>query len=100
MVSETLGDKPADPGCNSVTLIYRLCNAGRPEQALVFLARYHGSGEVTPVAQLEYDQIVQSALAARSRGSKRWDFINVARTRANRYRLMLGECSLIASRTQ
>lgn len=40
---------------------------------------------------MEYHQIEKSLLAAREKGLKRWDFRNLANTKGNRYRLMLGK---------
>lgn len=69
----------------------RLCNNDQTQKAQDWLMKYHGSGVLTPVVQLEYDQILKSVQAAREKGLKRWDSKHLANTRAHRYRLMLGE---------
>lgn len=72
-----------------------LYNNGHPEKAQAFLQKYHGSGGLTTVVQMEYHQIETSVLAARAKGLKRWDFGSLAKTRGNKYRLMLGQSYLV-----
>lgn len=47
------------------------------------------------MVKVEYAQIAGSVKAARDKGQKRWDLGNLANTKSNRYRLMLGELILL-----
>jgi MFS family permease len=62
---------------------------GRPEEALVIFAKYHGDDdENSPIVQPEYHEIVEQMNLTHSE-SPWWDFHELVNTRAARYRLCM-----------
>jgi hypothetical protein len=70
-------------------LIPRLLSKARGDEALSVLARFHGSGEVTPLVKLEYSQIEASATTLPKGIRDRWNFSTLLRTKGDRHRFLL-----------
>lgn len=61
----------------------------RPEEALAVLARYHGDGDAgSALVQLQFREIAEDHARARD-GNAWWDFRELVRGRAARYRLAM-----------
>jgi hypothetical protein len=52
---------------------------------------FHGNGKLTPLVQMEVEQIKQSVKATAAIQARRWDYRLLFKTRANRRRIILGQ---------
>ena len=69
----------------------RLYANGHPERAREVLVKYHGNGQLTPLVQMELDQIKHSVMAVGGIQTRRWDYRPLFSTKGIRRRISLGE---------